>query len=549
MGYQANPALTHKFTGKERDTTRQQPFEVKLGTTTNAVEKGQWQFRFCGAFGDASCSANNGNVLGQIHTIGAANFNQTYQYDSLNRICSVRETASTTPLGPRNCGDVGGVIGGEAWYQAFTHDRYGNLATPTDPNINVHPLTVRSLSDYDTATNRLKTLSGIWNYDAAGNLTKHGAWTLAYDAENRQKTSQPSGGSVTTYDYDGDGRRVKKTTGASSTWFIYDASGQLAAEYTSAGPTGSGATHYLTTDHLGSTRLVTDASKNVISRHDYLPFGYEIYTGITSRTTAQGYSPNPSTLATPTQRFTGKERDTETGLDYFGARYLSGAMGRFTGPDEPLVDQHTEDAQSWNLYGYVRNNPLKYHDADGRVCLFGIGNTCNEDVPNPPQPPPPPAAPINPVFPTVDAAATAAARLNQAGQQRTGGEHGSSVHTVAGGVAFTYTDPVTQGMPTRVDPHNTTGNPSPRAFSILDPPIPGGEVLVAETHSHPRVVAMPDGSPKPIEQQLSFNDKNRSNTLGMFHKSFQGMYVGLPDGRVIKHNPRAPEGKRVTAIR
>ncbi|MDZ7640057.1 MAG: hypothetical protein U5J83_17705, partial [Bryobacterales bacterium] len=212
-------------------TTRQQPFEVKLGTTTNAVEKGQWQFRFCGAFGDASCSANNGNVLGQIHTIGAANFNQTYHYDPLNRICSVRETASTTPLGPRNCGDVGGVIGGEAWYQAFAHDRYGNMATPTDPNINVHPLTVRSLSDYDTDTNRLKTLSGIWNYDAAGNLTKHGAWTLAYDAENRQKTSQPSGGSVTTYDYDGDGRRVKKTTGASSTYFVYDAFGQLAAEY------------------------------------------------------------------------------------------------------------------------------------------------------------------------------------------------------------------------------------------------------------------------------------------------------------------------------
>ncbi|MDZ7639829.1 MAG: RHS repeat-associated core domain-containing protein [Bryobacterales bacterium] len=176
---------------------------------------------------------------------------------------------------------------------------------------------------------------------------------------------------------------MKKTTGASSTWFIYDASGQLAAEYTTAGPSGSGATHYLTTDHLGSTRLVTDASKNVISRHDYLPFGYEIYTGITSRTTAQGYSPNPSTLATPTQRFTGKERDAETGLDYFGARYLSGAMGRFTSPDEwagGIVDPFTggqvgrpralpyadiTDPQTINKYAYVRNSPLRYTDPDG----------------------------------------------------------------------------------------------------------------------------------------------------------------------------------------
>jgi RHS repeat-associated protein len=54
------------------------------------------------------------------------------------------------------------------------------------------------------------------------------------------------------------------------------------------------------------------------------------------------------------QKFTGKERDTETALatnlDYFGARYYSGAQGRFLSPDEPFADQRTEDPQSWNLY-------------------------------------------------------------------------------------------------------------------------------------------------------------------------------------------------------
>jgi RHS repeat-associated protein len=55
---------------------------------------------------------------------------------------------------------------------------------------------------------------------------------------------------------------------------------------------------------------------------------------------------------------TGKERDTETGLDYFGARYFSGAQGRFTSPDEPFADQYESDPQSWNLYTYGRNNPL-----------------------------------------------------------------------------------------------------------------------------------------------------------------------------------------------
>jgi RHS repeat-associated protein len=65
-------------------------------------------------------------------------------------------------------------------------------------------------------------------------------------------------------------------------------------------------------------------------------------------------------------RCTGKERDTETGLDYFGARYYGSAQGRFTSPDEPFADQHSEDPQTWNLYMYGRNNPLRYTDPDGR---------------------------------------------------------------------------------------------------------------------------------------------------------------------------------------
>lgn len=63
-------------------------------------------------------------------------------------------------------------------------------------------------------------------------------------------------------------------------------------------------------------------------------------------------------------RYTGKERDAESGLDYFGARYYGSNMGRFMSPDKP-VDQHPEDPQSWNLYTYVRNNPLSSIDQDG----------------------------------------------------------------------------------------------------------------------------------------------------------------------------------------
>ena len=66
-------------------------------------------------------------------------------------------------------------------------------------------------------------------------------------------------------------------------------------------------------------------------------------------------------------RCSGKERDAESGLDYFGTRYYSGAQGRFTSPDLPLLDQYRIDPQSWNLYVYARNNPLRYIDPTGNA--------------------------------------------------------------------------------------------------------------------------------------------------------------------------------------
>ncbi len=64
-------------------------------------------------------------------------------------------------------------------------------------------------------------------------------------------------------------------------------------------------------------------------------------------------------------RSTGKERDSETGLDYFGARYLSAAQGRFTSPDPKILPGAMYDPQSWNKFGYTRNNPLRYVDPNG----------------------------------------------------------------------------------------------------------------------------------------------------------------------------------------
>src|SRR5437773_1483869 len=68
----------------------------------------------------------------------------------------------------------------------------------------------------------------------------------------------------------------------------------------------------------------------------------------------------------------GKERDQETGLDFFGYRYLSSAQGRWTAPDVPFADQQAEDPQSWNLYSYVRNRPLSFVDTNGRQTISAL---------------------------------------------------------------------------------------------------------------------------------------------------------------------------------
>jgi RHS repeat-associated protein len=72
-------------------------------------------------------------------------------------------------------------------------------------------------------------------------------------------------------------------------------------------------------------------------------------------------------------RSTGKERDTESGNDYFGARYYASSMGRFMSPDwasDPTAVPYASYAnpQSLNLYGYMRNNPLAGTDPDGHCC-------------------------------------------------------------------------------------------------------------------------------------------------------------------------------------
>lgn len=174
----------------------------------------------------------------------------------------------------------------------------------------------------------------------------------------------------TKYLYDADGKRVSKKVSGVESDYIFDpsgnpmtiygsgcgycwswgfvyANGRLLAEYENS------TTYFVTTDHLGSTRLMTAMNKSVYDSMDYMPFGEQI-AGATGST----------------HKFTGKERDAESNLDNFGARYNSSQLGRFMSPDPENYGANPTNPQSWNMYAYVLNNPLTFVDPFGLDCVY-----------------------------------------------------------------------------------------------------------------------------------------------------------------------------------
>ena len=302
---------------------------------------------FYGGVTSGTTTKNNGNptqigiATRQTPSSSVVGFTQTFSYDALNRIAGVSDTGG--------------------WSQTLGYDRYGNMSGTQSGLTGVPALP--SSGSYGATTNRL-TSSGV-GYDAGGNQTTLGSATLSYDGENRQSIDYDSL-AVTTVDYayDGLGQRVSKTVvgGSGSTTYVHDALGNLAAEYTTSTEAPPCTTCYLSWDHLGSTRMVTDQSGNVVAngRHDFLPFGYEIPAGVAGRTT--GVWGGPDYLSA---KFTGQERDTESGFDNFPARYMASVQGRFMSVDPGNAGADLGNPQSWNGYGYALNNPIALIDPSG----------------------------------------------------------------------------------------------------------------------------------------------------------------------------------------
>jgi RHS repeat-associated protein len=244
---------------------------------------------------------------------------------------------------------------------------------------------------------------GTKSYDPSGNMTADSSTgnTYLYDGEGRicavSSTPVPGFTTMTGYVYDADGNRVAKGTitsmscdpsvngiatannetdyvlgpgGEQVTELAQDANGTMNWQRTYVYAGGLIATYdpnpdnpsqplpsFRLTDWLGTLRATTDAYGVAQGACTGLPFGDGV--------TCSGDIPD-------NHHFTGKERDQESGNDYFGARYFGSSMGRFMSPDPgPFI---WRDPQTLNRYAYTRNNPLKFVDPTGMYFVIDSGN-------------------------------------------------------------------------------------------------------------------------------------------------------------------------------
>ncbi len=345
IGYASHNALSAETYGNNLVhavgyNVRLQANEIKLGTSGNPTSVLDLTYNY-------GTTNNNGNLQSTSYSGGGLSYTQTFGYDSLNRLATAQENNGTS------------------WSQTNGYDQYGNRWIDYGGG---------NQSQYFNAST--DQISGS-SYDNAGNLLSDTIHSYTYDAENRIVKLD----NVTSYQYDGEGKRVRKFV-AENTRFVYGIGGQQVAEFDGSSgnlkkeyvygggslitiePTSinSNGTQYSTGDHLGSPRVITNSSAGVVSRYDYMPFGEELFAGTGGRTTSMGFSDSGDNNR---KKFTGYERDNETGLDFAQARYYSNTQGRFTSADPLMASANPHRPQTWNRYSYVLNNPLRFTDPSG----------------------------------------------------------------------------------------------------------------------------------------------------------------------------------------
>lgn len=320
----------------------------------------------------------NGNIKSIGADLGADALKYAFKYDSVGRVVhasAVSQARSDT--------------------QSYRFDPYGNLLQLGDRELCVDQETNRLEGQIDAIDSAPCNAPGKKQpvYDAVGNITEDpsgrkyrydalGMVTgikiaptdtvlsdrrMIYTADDERIVI--SEGQTTRYrvrDLSPRVLREWKSTGGSLEWerdYLY-AGGDLVAGEVQIDQSRNGLRHYHT-DHLGSVRMVTDGAGELVSRHDYLPFGAEI-PPTTSEHANTGKAPRDPL------KFTGHERDYFSAanvdgeyVDYMHARYYAPTWGRFLSVDPIISRSVVRLPQGWNRYSYALNNPLRFTDPTG----------------------------------------------------------------------------------------------------------------------------------------------------------------------------------------
>lgn len=289
----------------------------------------------------------------------------SYSYDDLYRLTNATAT-STVPS--------------QNFTETFSYDILGNLFSNGSTTYSYAGNTGSLFANPHAPT----TIGGLQTtYDKNGNVLTYSGITNTWDYQNQLITSSISSGTTTTkasYLYDHQGERASRTIGGVVSVYPTDGYALIAGKKTKqvfgAGlllatiEQGTGtttATQYVHTDHLGSTRVVSDKSGNRVQLLDYTAYGKSKL--------------NERTGAFSEERtYLGEILDPSSAYTYLNARYYDSGRGQFLSQDPVFFEVGLSengrkillDPQLHNSYGYARGNPVTYSDASGRIPPLAI---------------------------------------------------------------------------------------------------------------------------------------------------------------------------------
>ena len=278
----------------------------------------------------------SGRITQRVENVGGETITWDYGYDSLGRLIEVKKNNVVV--------------------ENYTYDANGNRLTDNS----------RSYS-YSNEDHLITAGNVTYQFNVDGFLTSKttttGMTTYNYSSRGELLSATLPTGTVISYDYDPMGRRITKRINgvivekylwrdAITLLAVYNGNNNLISRFNyadgrlPASMTYAGATYYLSYDQVGSLRVVSDSTGNIIKKVDYDSFGNIIADTNSGFTVPFG--------------FAGGLHDRDTGLVRFGARDYDPSIGRWTAKDP--IDFAGGDV---NLFGYVGNNPVNFVDPDG----------------------------------------------------------------------------------------------------------------------------------------------------------------------------------------